>query len=235
MADNNVHYNYKFIFSDGCCKEFDVILDPETLNSLKKPIENAPDWAILEYKQCPCCKLNKKSHKYCPAALSLIEIINAFKDFASYEKINLTIKDETRTYSAQQTSLQKGVGALIGLCMASSGCPILGKLKPMVRYHLPLATGDETTYRAVSMYLLSQYFVYRKGGKPDWDMKKLVKIYNDIKLVNENFIKRLHSACSKDASLNAMIILDVLAEHVLFLTGKNSLKTIEKLFSSKKN
>ena len=30
-------------------------------------------------------------------------------------------------------------------------------LKPMVRFHLPFATVEETVFRSVSTYLLSQY------------------------------------------------------------------------------
>jgi hypothetical protein len=32
-------------------------------------------------------------------------------------------------------------------------------VKPMARFHLPLASEEETIYRATTMYLLAQYFL----------------------------------------------------------------------------
>jgi len=53
--------------------------------------------------------------------------------------------------------------------------PIFEKLKPMVRFHLPFASIEETKYRAISMYLLAQYFLYQQGSQPDWDLKNWLR------------------------------------------------------------
>jgi hypothetical protein len=43
--------------------------------------------------------------------------------------------------------------------VATSGCRYTAYFKPMARFHLPFANEEETAYRAISMYLLSQRFL----------------------------------------------------------------------------
>jgi hypothetical protein len=230
MGSDTIVYKYTFNFKDGKRKVFEIILDKDTLARCLPVRQSYPDWARLEVDRCPGCRLASGPDQYCPAALSLLDVVEAFSDSVSYDNVCLEVEAETRTYLGRQITMQKGVSSLVGLCMASSGCPAFELLQPMVRYHLPLSDGTETAYRVISMYLLSQYFVYRRGAAPDWDFKQLITIYKNIKTVNENFAQRLRSACRKDANLNAVVILDAFADHVLFYTGPDSLKEIEKLF-----
>ena len=67
---------------------------------------------------------------------------------------------------------------------------------------------EETLYHVISMYLFAQYFEYRRGGNPDWDLKRLVNIYEDVAKVNDGFTKRIKSIHTEDAGLNAIIHLD---------------------------
>jgi hypothetical protein len=73
----------------------------------------------------------------------------------------------------------------MGLIMATSGCPSLSYLKPMARFHLPLATAEETVYIATSMYLLAQYFLQKEGHKADLNLEGLLEIYHNIELINQ--------------------------------------------------
>ena len=54
----------------------------------------------------------------------------------------------------------------------------------------------------------------------------------EIKTLNKSFSQRLISACQKDASLNALIILDWFAEAVTFSINKAVLHDIEFLFAA---
>jgi hypothetical protein len=114
--------------------------------------------------------------------------------------------------------------------MVTSGCPILEKLKPMLRFHLPFASTDETMYRAISMYLMAQYFAYRHGNQPDWDLKKLSESYDNVRIVNENFCKRLSTIEGKDANLNAVVLLDVFSTNVRFSIDSQMLDDLDYLF-----
>jgi hypothetical protein len=114
--------------------------------------------------------------------------------------------------------------------MVTSGCPVMGKLKPMVRHHLPFARLDETQYRAISMYLLAQFFLARRGRAPDWSLKKLSEIYKDIQTLNIHFSKRLSAVTQGDASLNAFAILDVFAGTISFAIDEDVFNDLEQSF-----
>ena len=116
-----------------------------------------------------------------------------------YPEVDVVVSSEARSYM-KRTSLQQGLSALMGIYMVTSGCPVMAKLKPMVRHHLPFATIEETTYRVLSTYLLSQYFIGKRGGEPDWEMKNLLQLYDEIKQVNASVCRRLSSVKSEETA-----------------------------------
>ena len=100
----------------------------------------------------------------------------------------------------------------MGILMVSSGCPIMAKLRPMVRFHLPFSTILETTFRTTSSYLLGQFFLQKRGGKPaSFTFEGLIEIYKNVNMVNRGMSKRISSMAGKDASVNALVILDIFA------------------------
>ena len=207
-------YKYVFKLESKKTREFTVSLNKRSLDLILEKREKIPEWALLDFNKCPNCPLDKKDHEYCPTAESVIDIIDFFKESASYEKVDITIESYERTYY-KNTTVQKGLSSLLGLYMACSGCPVLKKLKPMARFHLPFATNEETTFRAMSTYLLGQFFIAKTNKQPDWELKDLVKFYDEIRIVNNAFHKRLQAASTKDANLNALVILDTFAYYVL--------------------
>jgi hypothetical protein len=119
---------------------------------------------------------------------------------------------------------------MMGLINAASGCPKLAFFKPMARFHLPLASQDETIYRAVSTYLLAQYFVRKAGGAADLDLHGLQQIYTDIQSINVSMARRLREASKTDSAVNALVILDMYAQIVPELI-ENSLVKLRPIFS----
>jgi len=223
--------DYNFTFKDGSEQTFNIRLNNETLQleeDIQKPY---PEWANLDFHKCPHCPLDSKTTQHCPIALNLTNIIEFFKKIQSIERVDVKVITEQRSYTKSDVDIQKPIGALIGIYMVSSGCPIMDKLRPMVRFHLPFANPDETTYRALSMYLMAQFFVYKQKGEPDWDMKNLGKIYDDVKKVNIAFCERLRELKIDDASLNAIVILDCFAQSVSYsIEFEEMLNEIKNLF-----
>ncbi len=227
--DNKVTFSYQFTFKDGTKKEFYIELDGTHLNLIQGEQDSYPEWTELNNHKCPNCSLDDQECKYCPIAVNLIHLIDSFKNKVSYEEVDVTVEDRSREYKAH-IPLQRGLSSLIGIYMVTCGCPIMEKLKPMVRYHLPFAYKDETMYRVLSMYLLAQYFLYKQNRSPDWDLKELPGIYKDIRTLNSAFCDRLRSSKIDDASINAVIILDVFADEVDFLVEEDAMDKIENLF-----
>ena len=100
--------------------------------------------------------------------------------------------------------MNTGVRSLFGLYMALSGCPVTSRMRPMAVTHLPFASMEETLGRAVRYYLLKQYYVMKSGGAPDWELKGLLSLYEELDTVNSAFIKRVRRASERDSNLNAI-------------------------------
>ena len=226
--DNNLSFEYSFDFKDGTSVKFSIHLDGKTLNYIPYSEPKEAEWTKLEHNKCENCTLNSKEHSHCPIALNLNSILSHFYYNKSYEMVDVTVKTMDRTYS-NEIALQHGLASMLGIYMVSSGCPILGKLKPMVRFHLPFASVEETVFRSASTYLLSQYIRKSKGGEPDWELKKLLEIYKEIEEVNQGMALRIRSVADMDANINALVVLDVFAKQIP-LTVRSKLQEFEYLF-----
>ncbi|HZC67722.1 MAG TPA: hypothetical protein VE201_03800 [Nitrospirales bacterium] len=223
-----IRFLYTFKFPDGAEKKFEVLLNAKTLELITKKDLPKPAWTKLKYKQCEHCPLGDE-HEYCPVAVNLSALVESFKDSVSYENTDVRVQTNERIYE-KKTSLQKGLSSIIGMYMVTSDCPVMDKLRPMVRFHLPFGSMEETVYRAVSMYLTAQYLLMRQGKTPDWDLKKLVEIYKSVNHVNRGISKRLSSASEEDANMNAVVILSAYAEMVPF-SIEHQLAELEYIFS----
>ena len=176
---------------------------PEPLLRARNP--ELPEWTLLKHHQCPCCPLNPNEQAHCPAAVRIYRNLETFQDSTSIEKVDLKVETERRTYS-QTCDLQTGLNAMLGLQMATSGCPLLGKLRAMATFHVPFSSFSETLYRTVSAYLTQQFFIHKEGGTPDWDLEGLKHFYEDLEKLNQAFSLRIRSMDRNDAVSNAIII-----------------------------
>jgi len=229
---NEVHtFAYNFKLENGEEKKFVVKLDMETLDYIPEPQEDYPEWTKLDVEQCPNCPLDLSEHKYCPVAKNASDVIQTFVNNKSFERVQVTIDTNERSYT-KETDLQKCVGTILGLIMVTSGCSHLDKLRPMARFHLPFGTLDETVYRVVSMYLVMQFFKVKRNEEPDWEMKDLHKMYDEIRVINTAFIKRLRSINPNDATLNGLIILFNLEQFINLVVNDDSLNDIKQLFDA---
>ena len=199
---------YQFLFHDGEVLDFTVVLDGETLINLTPLPARPPEWARLGYYQCGNCPLGDE-HAYCPTAAHLAELVTVFSSVVSHKRATVRVILPEREVQ-KETTAQLGLSSLIGVHMTTSGCPVLAKLRPMVRFHLPFATREETVFRSLATYLVEQFVRRQDGHEPDWSASGLIEAYRAIGLVNQAFARRLRHAVEKDANLNALVRLDVL-------------------------
>ncbi len=209
---DTLKYIYKFKFANGTEKKFEVTLDSKSLDLLMDKGSAKPEWTKLKYEQCENCPL-ADDVEYCPVAVSLSNVVEEFADAISFETASVTVETSERSY-VKHSTLQKGLSSLVGVIMATSGCPTMDKLRPMARFHLPFATQLETFYRVLSMYLTAQFIRTRDGKTPDWNLTKLVDIYKNISQVNKGVSRRLSAASNKDANMNALVILHAMGEAI---------------------
>lgn len=228
-TEKPIYFKYHFEFESGQKLDFEINLDPDTLNIIRTGVErNLPAWTERCYHQCPNCTLGSE-RKYCPIAVEIIELISAFKDHVSHETVTVLVETEQRNYS-HRGSLQHAVSSLLGIYMTTSGCPVMENLKPMVRFHLPFASLEETTYRHISMYLTAQFLRAQKGLPADWKLEHLLLTYNEIHTLNTYFFKRIKAASEKDASLNAVVILNNFADYIPYNVTDCEIGSLATLF-----
>lgn len=222
--------SYIFTLANGARISHQVRLDPLTGESLPDGHNGFPVWAELNFHQCGNCPFDPAARAGCPAAEKISPLTELAHALVSYDQIEVEIVTHQRRI-IQATTVQRAMSALVGLEMAASGCPPLAYFRPMARFHLPLATEEETAYRAVSMYLSAQYFAHQKGLQPDLGLEGLKKIYEQLQLVNRAFVARLRAASDKDAAVNALVLLDMFAKGVPY-TIDESLQQFAGLFSA---
>lgn len=221
---------YRFRFPDGTTHHFDLELDEETLEQVEDRAGPAPTWTALDFHQCPNCPLNVATTPCCPVAVNLVGLVRDMGGRLASDKIHVNVTTPERTVM-KDTTLQRAISSLIGLIVATSGCPRTVFFKPMARFHLPLASEKETIYRAASMYLLGQYYLDRQGRTADWGLARLASLYKDLQIVNGAMAQRLRSASEKDAAVNAIVLLDLFAKALPY-TIEESLEEIRYLYRS---
>jgi hypothetical protein len=230
MTDvDNVTIRYGFTLADGSKEVFNLQLDSKNLELMGDRSKNFPSWTKLDFHQCPHCPLTVDTHPRCPLAVSLVNIVQPFDRLLSCDEVHVDVTTEERMIS-QDTTAQIGISSVMGLVIATSGCPHSAFFRPMARFHLPLAKKEETIYRATSMYLLAQYFLKQDGYSADLELEGLKKIYHNIHVVNTSIAERLRASSERDSVVNAIVLLDMFAlilPHVI----EKSLEEIRYLFT----
>lgn len=221
---------YEFKLNSGVEKKIDVHLNKETLALVRDKADAPPEWARLEFEQCSNCPLNTTLTNYCPIAANLAAIVQGFGDVSGPDRATVAVIVKERAY-LKECSMQEGLSPLLGIIMSTSGCPIMEPLKPMVRYHLPFASLDETVFRMISMYFMAQFLRNRSGKEPEWTLDGLSRIYGEVKKLNRDFGVRMRAAAKSDANIHALVKLNVFAVMVP-LEAEKTLQEITASFSS---
>lgn len=221
---------YRILKDGGELLSFDVEIDNQ--NHSKQPPLIASDnehWARLDNHQCEHCPLSPTQEPHCPVALRIAWVTDSVQHAISTEIVECKVETPERVFSSR-LPIQTAIYSLLGLLMATSGCPHMDFLKPMARYHLPFSTAEETIVRTSSLYLLTQYFKEGSGGEPDYGLVGLEDLYEQVSKVNKGIIKRIRSRSENgDTNANSIVILNSFAQ-ILSLGGKVGLNSVAKTF-----
>jgi hypothetical protein len=186
---------YLFRLESGVEHRFDV--------EFERPVAGGdlPEWTRLEVDKCPHCPLANAPGAHCPAAADLVPVMERFSALSSIDRMDVQVV--TPQFEARKrTDTQTALRALMGLILATSGCPILGRMRPLAHMHRPFATATETVYRIVSMHLLGHFL----RGEPV-GLDGLDEFFSDIDRLNHAFFGRLKRAVQRDAGINALLAL----------------------------
>lgn len=221
---------YIFRFADGRELSFPLRLDATTLDPSVPPTPSPPEWTRLGFHRCPHCPLHEEEHPHCPLARSLVGTVSLLGDVLSYAEVDAEVITPERRIQ-RHTSAQNGISAMMGLIIATSGCPHMAFFKPMARFHLPFATEEETMYRAASMYLLGQYFRQQQGLPAEMGFDGLLQLYRHVEVVNRAMANRLRAAAREDGTVNALVLLDMYAK-TLPIVVEETLHELQPLYTA---
>lgn len=213
MGMDTIHYDYRFTFPNGREEHFQIDLEGPCLTPREPLPPVLPEWTRLEFHQCEECPLSAVSHSHCPLAANLSPVVEQMSDVTSIDQVAVSVLLDERTLTLSATA-QEGISSLMGIIVATSGCPITEFFKPMARFHLPFANAEETFYRAASMYMLGQYYRWQDNLSADLDMKGLFRFYEKVATVNRGMADRIRSIRREDGSVNAIVLLDMFVQGI---------------------
>lgn len=224
-----INITYIFTFESGRSETFSLDFDEETMTMLTAPPSTPKSWTALEFCQCSHCPLQKEHQPHCPPALQLQHVVQHIGDEFSFTEIILEVQTAERRIRTK-TFMSSAFASLMGLVMATTGCPYANFFRPMARFHLPLASGKETAFRAITTYLMGQYFQKRNGLDFDYELQGLKKIYKDMETVNAGFSQRLLNSGQLE-EINSLVSLDLHAKNLPFII-EDAAEEFAKLFSA---
>jgi hypothetical protein len=200
---------YGFDLPDGSKKHVDLRFDPKNFRLINEVPAEPPFWTELKFSQCANCPLSGDEHRHCPSALHMAPAVELLKELVSFDRVGVTVTQAERTVHAE-TSAQQALSSVLGLIMATSGCPWTDKLRPMARFHLPFANEAETVYRSVCMFLLARELLKHElnGAGESSGFAELKDLYANLHVVNRDMSRRLGAATKTDPARNAMAWLD---------------------------
>jgi hypothetical protein len=195
---------YRFDLPDGSSKALEFVFDAIDFRMQKRPLVDPPFWTELGFSRCANCPLDELNNPHCPAALQMVSAIEPLKALVSFDTVGVTVTQAERTVYAETTA-QQAMSSVLGLIMATAGCPWTDHLRPMARFHLPFASDAETVYRSLCMFLLAREIV---GPQAQQGFAALEDLYANLHVVNRDMSRRLGAATRTDPARNAMALLD---------------------------
>lgn len=227
MGEDSVDLTYRFTFDDGTTDLVEVHIRRADFLAFPAP-GPASDWTALDFHTCDDCPLVGTGIAACPFARALAGLVERFDHRNSFDMADIQVTTAQRVISSRRP-LQQGMASLIGLLGATSGCPHLVFLRPLARFHLPFASEEETLFRVFSSFLLGAYLRSGGSGALSLDVNELRHHSAAIERVNRAMADRIRAAFSKDAVVNAIVILDIFAQAVPYVVD-DALKELRYLY-----
>jgi hypothetical protein len=180
-----------------------------------EPTQPGPDfeWTRLELHQCKGCTYQKSN--YCPVAVNLQKYIDIFSNLASFDLVDSTVTLDDHVRVMGKLSAQQLLSSLIGMIIANSeACSRTRILKPMVAFHRPFASQEESIYRSIANAAITyQLLPAQEAGLDQF----ITTHYENLRQVNISLVKRLQDIHPEwEAVINAIVNLDLFVKEILY-------------------
>ena len=201
---------------------YQIVSDQDSLEiQLESPLSgNEPaqpgseyHWAQLERHQCKGCPYQESN--YCPVAINLQKYVDVFSNLASFDLVEATVILDDKIHVKGRLPAQQLLSSIIGMIIANSaGCPRTHILKPMVAFHRPFASQEESIYRSIANAAIT----YHLRSSQDINLEHYIAShYDNLRLVNIGLVKRLQDVHPDwEAVINAIVNLDLFVKEILY-------------------
>lgn len=168
------------------------------------------EWAKSENVGCSNCPL--KDNEYCNFALSIHHFIEFFKDFNSYEAVSVTVYSNDLTIT-KLTTIQQTALSILNLIVPFSECPKFSIFREVSLNHYPFESFENVLVRALGYYYLN--YINHSNHNDISMYDRFLMIFSDMREPIRNVCNVLRKTENKDATLNALILLDT---YILLMT-----------------
>ena len=189
-----------------------LIVDTNTGLVAPKNTATAPQWTQLQHGQCQGCPLT--GERTCPIAQNMAEAALEWRTLASFDKVNVSVAIDNHAITRITTTAQQVLSSVVGIIIAASpGCPATKMLKPMVVFHRPFASQEESVYRALANMAL----FYQLSPQTQTFKHFCLARYKTLHTVNVGLVQRIRKENPHDESLiNALINLDTFVKGIIY-------------------
>ncbi len=194
----------KITLKDGTEIDFPQPEEKEKNNLELNKRDDFPEWVKLDYHQCHKCPLKADKFKWCPAAVKIVDIVNAFPDLTSYETVMFRQIWNKAEYKEELSAQDALVQVLLRL-MAFSACPEIHADVWSWDYYSPRSTLKSTLFRRLSNKLIAKYISQKKGREYSTHLTSAETLLNIIEKLKERIDNA--SELKEDAIQNALVIL----------------------------
>jgi hypothetical protein len=152
----------------------------------------------------------------CRVYINLCRYAEKLSELASFDEIDARVTLPGNIQTQATTSAQQVLSSLAGLVIAATqGCDITKVLRPMVLFHRPFASFDESVYRSLANAALLVAVASNQTHLREFTHKN----YRAIQQLNKALVKHLQTEHADwEALINALVNLDLFVKTILFNT-----------------
>jgi hypothetical protein len=204
------HIDYQIRKPCGTKIHIPIQLDERGLKRNPEAAADAPEMpaGVSEYmgEDCRACE---RHYRHCKAETAIVDVAERFDDLHSTDFITTEVTIEGRTVRLESPA-PRALASLMGLLMASSGCPRLIPFRAMALFHQPFATAEENVVRAAGFWLIR---CWTQGTTTEESpFTALQQVWDSLEDVNRHVGEKLLARTTSDAASNGIAFLDVLAK-----------------------
>lgn len=198
--------DYRITKPDNTCIHIPVQLDERGLRITDTAGGEPAEVAEYAGEDCISCE---RYYGHCKAERAIADVTATFDDLQSTDLVNTAVEIEGRTLHLESPA-PRALASLMGLLMASSGCPRLLPFRAMAVFHQPFATPEENVVRAAGFWLIRSW---TQGIQLDGDaFASLQHAWSNLEEVNQHVSAKVLANTKNDAASNGIAYLDVLAK-----------------------